>query len=339
MEALATKYRPHVFEDVCGQKSVIAILKRQLETKEFKNCYLFAGASGCGKTTLARIFADEINHHCGSPIEIDGASNNGVDNIRNIIQSASLRAIDAEYKVIIIDEAHMLTQSSWNALLKTLEEPPKYTIFIFCTTDPQKIPQTILNRLMRFNLSRLGTDEITRRLKFICREENFANYEEATDYIAKISNGGMRDAIAMLDKCSGYSKDLRIDNVLTSLGDFSYSTMFNLTNALIDGNDKAIVDIVDNVHASGNDLKLFASRYVDFVLDLDKYCLFNDISKTKIPSSLTKDVQFATGIQDNTKYYNWLVDKLLDVRNALKNDSSAQTTLTIMLLNIARGVK
>ena len=156
MEALAVKYRPRIWDDITEQKSIVKILKRQIETKTFKNAYLFAGASGAGKTTASRIFANEINNHQGSPIEIDAASNNSVDNVRNIVKSAQERAIDCEYKIFIIDEAHALSNAAWQAFLKCIEEPPEYTIFIFCTTDPQKIPATILNRVQRYNFTKIS---------------------------------------------------------------------------------------------------------------------------------------------------------------------------------------
>ena len=153
LESLAVKYRPNSWDEVFGQDVIVEILKKQIETNTIKNAYIFSGASGCGKTTVARIFANEINDHKGLPIEIDGASNNGVDNVKNIINEASQRSLNSEYKIYIIDEAHMLTTPAWNAFLKTIEESPKYTIFIFCTTDPQKIPETIKNRCMRFNFT------------------------------------------------------------------------------------------------------------------------------------------------------------------------------------------
>ena len=141
--------------------------KNSLKNRDFKNALLFCGSSGCGKTTCARIFANEINQGFGEPIEIDAASNNGVENIRMITKAANERALDGEYKIYIIDETHALTSQSWQAFLKCLEEPPKYTIFIFCTTDPQKIPETILNRVMRFNFTRIPIEQIKDRLKYI----------------------------------------------------------------------------------------------------------------------------------------------------------------------------
>ena len=172
-DSLAVKYRPKTFEDVCSQTSIIKILRRQIEKQEFKNALLFAGASGCGKTTCARIFANEINKGVGSPIEIDGASNNGVENVKTIIRAAQERSIDSKYKIYIIDECHALTSQAWQAFLKCIEEPPTYTIFIFCTTDPQKIPETIKNRVQRFTFNRIPTNIIKDRLAYICRQEGF----------------------------------------------------------------------------------------------------------------------------------------------------------------------
>ena len=179
MESLAVKYRPRTFDSVCSQSSIVKILQRQLDTGEISNTLLFCGSSGCGKTTCARIFANEINKGVGNPIEIDAASNNGVDNVKQIIREANERSIDSEYKVYIIDECHSLTNQAWQAFLKCIEEPPKYTIFIFCTTDPQKIPETIKNRVQKFTFNRISVDKIKERLTFICRSEGYTNYEEA----------------------------------------------------------------------------------------------------------------------------------------------------------------
>ena len=162
--SLAVKYRPKTFEEALGQGSTIKILRQQIEKGCFGNCYLFAGSSGCGKTTLARIFANLINQGKGSPIEIDGASNNGVESVRAIVDSAGERSLDSEYKIYIVDECHAISSQGWQAFLKCIEEPPKYTIFMFCTTNPEKVPETIQNRLIRFNISKVRTDLIKQRL-------------------------------------------------------------------------------------------------------------------------------------------------------------------------------
>ena len=343
MPSLAVLHRPQIFEDCIGQESIIRILKRQIELNEFKNCYLFAGPSGCGKTTIARIFSHEINAYkddsgnwCSSePIEIDGASNNGVDNVRNIIQNAKERSLDGKYKIFIIDEAHAITIQAWNAFLKCIEEPPKYTIFIFCTTDPQKIPNTILNRTMRFNFSRVSPNFICNRLIYICEKEGYTNYNESCDFISKIANGGVRDAIALLEKCVGYSNDLSIDNVVNALGTFNYQMFFDLTDAIIEKREDVIIKIIDKCFIEGRDLKTFITQYLEFVLDLNKYCIFHSLSMTKIPSSMIDNVNYTTGIEDKEKF-KVLMKSVLDLLNIIKQDTIPQTTISITLLDLSR---
>lgn len=336
MISLANKYRPLTFEDVCSQESIITILRRQLELKQLKNCYLFCGPSGCGKTTTARIFASELNNHLGTPIEIDGASNNGVENVRQIIDTAANRALDGKYKIYIMDECHALSSQAWQAMLKLIEEPPEYTIFIFCTTDPQKIPATILNRMMRFNFTRIPVDIIQTRLEAICAAEQFTNYVDACDYISRICNGQLRDAISMLDKCASYNTDLTLNNVLNALGDFTYDSLFELVNNLIDGNEANTLKIITQLYNDGNDLKKFIDHFLTFCLDISKYVLFQSIQMTSIPNNMEEKLKYAVAFDSAKQYYTYLVNKILDCKNMIKNDQNAKSTIEVCLLNICR---
>lgn len=337
MESLAVRYRPVRFEDVCSQTSIIEILKQQLSTNQIKNCYLFCGPSGCGKTTIARIFAKEINQYKGTPIEIDGASNNGVDNVKQIIASASERALDGgKYKIYIIDECHMLTTQAWNAFLKCIEEPPSLTIFMFCTTDPQKIPATILNRVMRFNLNRIPSYIINQRLCSISSSEGYSNYQDACEYISRICSGQMRDAIALLEKCGNYSLDLKLDNVMEVLGNYSYDVFFELVNHLIDGNVKEVLEIVNSAYMNGSDLKLFIEQFLTFCLDISKYSLCHDYRVTSLPYTLEDKMKASCNFDNAIGYYNYVVDKLLSLKNMLKNDNSIRSTIEVILMDIAR---
>ena len=275
VKSLAIKYRPKTWDDVTEQSSTKLILQQQLDSGEVKNAYLFCGPAGCGKTTCARIFANDINKGEGNPIELDAASNNGVDDVREIIQQAKTKSLDSEYKIFIIDECHALSNSAWQAMLKIIEEPPAKSIFIFCTTDPQKIPKTILSRVQRYDFQRISQAGIVDRLHAILEQEEYRFkdnvVDEAVEYIAKIADGGMRDAITLMDKCLAYSKDLTLENVVKALGTTDYDTMFKLTDCLIFNRPKDAVQIIENIFNDGKDLKTFVRQYVQFLLDLSKY--------------------------------------------------------------------
>ena len=336
-ESLAVKYRPKEFDEVCSQKAVIQILEKQLSQKEVKNCYLFCGPSGTGKTTLARIYANKLNGGIGQPIEIDAASNSGVENVRQIIKAAQERSLQGKYKVYIIDECHALSNAAWQAFLKCIEEPPRYTIFMFCTTDPQKIPQTILNRVCRFNITKIPTEELKNRLLYVCKQENFTNYEAACDYISKISNGGARDSLANLEKAAAYSTDLSLNNVLTALGNYSYNTFFELLNAFIDADQGTILRVISNYYEAGNDLKLFVDQFLAFTIDVTKYSIFKSFELIKIPENMKAELDNVINIQDATKYFTYVIDRVLDTKNMIKNDSQIKATIEVMFLRIARG--
>lgn len=332
MISLPVKYRPTEFSDVSSQKSVIKILERQIETGQFVNSYLFSGPSGTGKTTVARILANKINKGFGEPIEIDAASNNGVDNVRLIIEQADQRALDSEYKVYIIDECHMLTNQAWNALLKLIEEPPKYTIFMFCTTELQKVPETIQNRCQQYRLSRIADSEIATRLQHICNLEGFDITNEAINQITKMASGSMRQAIAYLDKCKDFSDKITINSVLSVLGNFSYDIYFDMVNAVIDRNNEKIISIVDELYNSGADLKLFVELFLEFVLDLTKYIIFKSFDIIKIPMSYKQRLEYTINVENAGKYFNHLISKLLELKQLVKGDSNIKTTIEVFLI-------
>lgn len=343
-QALTLKYRPTTFEDVVGQNIVSTILKKVVATKTFKNAYLLCGKSGCGKTTLARIFANAINGGTCNPIEINAASTNGVDDIRDIIDSAQQRSLDSEYKVFIIDECHMLgggnkeKNGAWSALLKCIEECPKYTIFIFCTTDTQRIPDTILNRVQRYNIAPISCEEIKQRLMYICKQEGFTNYEESCDLISRSCNNGMRDAITLLDQCADYSTNLTFENVKAVLGVSPYETMFNLTCAILNKDQASVLTILNDCEAAGINLKTFINSYLAFSIDLAKYCLFNSINLTSIPKYLEKRCDGFSHVPNALAFANMLTDQLLDLKSMLRYDTSIKSTVEAYLIRLIRSL-
>ena len=339
MKSLYTKYRPNKWDDVIGQESVVKILKQQIETGNIFNCMIFAGVSGTGKTTLARIFANELNKGLGSPIEVDAASNNGVDNVRLIINSAFERALDCEYKVYIIDEAHMLSTQAWNAFLKCIEEPPHYTIFIFCTTDPHKIPNTIQNRCMRFNFTRVPSRLIEQRLNYISSQENFVgDCAEVNNYISRICDGEVRKAISYMETCARYDSNINIENALIALGNSSYDDYFHLVNGILDGDSKRIISIIDRMYDDGVDLKKFVDLFTEFCFDILKYILCKDIGVTKIPDFYKDSLEFSIKLDGAVKYYNYITDKLLDLKNMIKNSNDEKVVIEIMFNRMSRFI-
>lgn len=314
MEALATKYRPRTFKDVICQDNVKKVLSNQLQTGEIKQAYLFCGSSGTGKTTSARIFANDVNEGKGKPIEIDGASNNGVDNIRSIIDDCRMKSLDSKYKVYIIDEVHMLSIGAFNALLKVLEEPPKGVIFILCTTDPHKIPATILSRLQRFDFKRIPQFEIVNRLEYILKQEGILTYNvEAIEYIAKLADGGMRDAIMKLDTVLGYTTEITLQAVLDCLGITNYEHLLKIVQGIINKQADEPIQIIDSIYRDGKDLKLFVKDLNKFVLDLCKLNITRNKELTMIPTDIMRQcIHIAT----NTSKYD-LVDILDGVNNLL----------------------
>lgn len=329
--SLAVKYRPKTFDEVVEQSATKVILQQQLNSGEIKNAYLFCGGAGTGKTTCARIFANEINHGVGNPIELDAASNNSVDDVREIIQQAKTSALDSEYKVFIMDEVHALSNQAWQAMLKVLEEPPVKSIFIMCTTDPQKIPKTILSRVQRYDFQRISQEAILNRLVYVLLKEFPSKLDGvvgtrvdrgALEYIAKQAQGGMRDALTMLDKCLAYSDELTIDNVTKALGIADYTVMSNLLNQYDNGSVDDMIQTINDVYMSGYDLKQFIKSFTNFVLDLNKYKLGQ---KAYIECPLTDEVKFVFDNFDNNEIS--LLSCLIKLQAEIKWDTNPKARI------------
>jgi len=334
-DSLAIKYRPHTWDDITEQGEVVDILTNQLKSNEIKHGYLFTGPAGCGKTTAARIFANEINGGKGRPIELDAASNNSVDDIRKLIEDAQTQPIDSDYKIFIVDECHMITPQGWNAFLKTLEEPPARAIFIMATTNPEKIPATILSRVQRYNFQKISTQGIINRLVYILQNEypgktgpndiGITVDRDAIEYIAKIAEGGMRDAITLMDKCLSFNTELTVENVTKALGVADYSVMQHLTNVLALSDRAEIINTVQEVYNSGADLKLFIKQYFEFVLNLSIYNISHDMSLTTLPTNIS-DIKY------DYSFLIRLVDYICQLNSALKYDQNPRVLILAKLL-------
>ena len=333
-ESLAVKYRPHSFEDLTEQSAVKDILENQIKTKTFQHGYLFTGPAGTGKTTSARIFASMINDGKGNPIEVDAASNSGVDNIRQIIDDAKRKPLDAEYKIFIVDECHSLSNGAWQALLKTLEEPPKFTIFIFCTTDPQKVPATILSRVQRYNFQKISNEGIVQRLNYILYCEEKIADNEAVEYIAKVSNGGCRDAITLLDKCLSLSENITMKNVLTTIGGEDYDTFFNFLDKLVCRIPSQSLDIIENIYNSGKDLKQFMRDFAKFILEVEKYLVYGNFEHITLPITpeIKRKLFNLTETEDDRNAVFDVMDFVVSLNNQIKWDSDPKTLIELSIL-------
>lgn len=335
-EALAVKYRPKSFDDMTEQMAIKDILTNQIKTKTFQHGYLFTGPAGTGKTTSARIFANMINNGKGNPIEVDAASNSGVDNIRQIIDDAKRKPLDAEYKIFIVDECHSLSNGAWQALLKTLEEPPKFTIFIFCTTNPEKIPATILSRVQRYQFQKISTHGIVERLNHILdteiKDNDIVYTVDAVDYIAKVSTGGMRDAITLLDKCLSLSRTLNLENVLKTIGAEDYDIFFNFIFGLVKREEHTTVDIIEKVYNDGKDVKQFIKDFSKFVLDVEKYIIYSTFDYINIPQT-EDNVKDLEELIEHRKDVFQVMDFIVNLNSQLKweNDVKTLTELSMLL--------
>ena len=289
--ALYRKYRPTNFNEVVGQDKVITVIKNEIINNRISHAYLFSGPRGTGKTTTAKIIAKLVN--CTNPVngeccnkcdnclnfknssdivEIDAASNNGVDEIRELRDKVNLVPTNSKYKIYIIDEVHMLTTQAFNALLKTLEEPPAHVIFILATTEPHKIPLTVASRCQKFQFSKISNDEIVHRLSDIIKEENIKLDNEILLEIARLSDGGLRDAINMLDQLLAYkSENITLMDVYNINSCVSYIDIYNFINNMMINNAIEIVNFIEKIDSEGKNISKFIEELIVFLKDILLY--------------------------------------------------------------------
>ncbi|MBE7047201.1 MAG: DNA polymerase III subunit gamma/tau [Ruminococcaceae bacterium] len=280
-KALYRKWRPLIFDDVCGQEHITKTLKNEIIGNKTAHAYLFTGTRGTGKTSSAKIFARAINCTAstdGNPcnqcevckgildetildvVEMDAASNTGVDNIRQIIEQVQYVSTVAKYKVYIIDEVHMLSTGAFNALLKTLEEPPQGVVFILATTEVHKVPATILSRCQRFDFKTIGEEEISGRIKYILKEENISADDDAINYVSYLGNGSMRDALSILDQCLAFKdNNLTYEDVVSIVGAIDDKFIYNICSLIAQENVKEVIETFDSLIKEGKNTDNFTS--------------------------------------------------------------------------------
>lgn len=337
--ALYRKYRPQTFNDMVGQESVTKILKNQIKSGKISHAYIFSGTRGTGKTSAAKIFARAIN--CLNPkngepcnecevckniiggnttdvVEMDAASNNSVENIRQIRQEVIYATIDVKYRVYIIDEAHMLTTSAFNALLKTLEEPPENVIFILATTEKHKIPVTILSRCLRFDFDRLSEENISNRLKYICDKEDI-KYENGTcEYIAKLADGALRDGISILDRCiSEIDETLKLDDIKKIVGAIDDDILNKIVCSIYELNVIEILNSIDEIIKKGKNLRQLVLNLNEKFLDI--------LIKEKNEEKRIRTIS--------------IIDRLSKLDNELKNSSRPEILLKSVIVEICNPEK
>jgi DNA polymerase-3 subunit gamma/tau len=360
-EVLARKYRPQTFTEVVGQSHITDTLARAIEQDRVGHAYLFVGSRGTGKTTMARIFAKALNcekgptatpcNECASckeitagrsldMLEIDGASNNKVEHIRELREDAKFGTNKARFKIFLIDEVHMLTIQAFNALLKTLEEPPAHVKFLFATTEPQKMPDTILSRCQRFDLRRIRSVEIRDRLRFVCEQEGVEADDEALLAVARGAKGGMRDALSALDQLLAFrGKKLTEEDVLSVFGLVSQRHLEELAASILDHDVPAILSAIASFDETGKDLDRVLT---DLVMHLRNVLVESYSPESGLLADLP-DTE-AVVVREQAKRVDpsrvsELVEQLMTATERMRNSLSKRTLLETSLIAASRTVR
>lgn len=348
--ALYRKYRPHDFNDMVDQNEVIEVIRREIVNNKISHAYLFAGPRGTGKTSTAKIMARMVNcenlSEDGTPcgvcdscvnfdassdiVEIDAASNNGVDEIRELRDKVNLVPTSCRYKVYIIDEVHMLTTQAFNALLKTLEEPPSHVIFILATTEFYKIPVTVVSRCQKFQFTRVSDKAIVSRLRNIAELEKIMVDDESLYEIARLSDGGMRDAINMLDQLSSFSDNqIKLDDVYKLSGTFSYNDLYNLICYIFDKDYDNIISFSENVNVSGKNISKFLEEFLSYIRDIVYYK-----STGKFKGLENENIVKISELYSVSKFYELMIN-INDLLTNIKSSSVPYILLGVSLIKIA----
>ena len=348
-QALYRKYRPKTFGDVVGQKTIIKTLENSIINDRITHAYLFTGPRGTGKTSVAKIFARVIN--CESPnnltpcnncvnctqnqntdiIEMDAASNNGVDEIREIKDKVNLVPSFGKYKIYIVDEVHMLSNQAFNALLKTLEEPPSHVIFILATTEPHKIPETILSRCQRYDFKKISNKDIENRIKEICEREKIKIEDDAISLIAKLSDGGLRDSISLLDQLIAYTEDkITVNDVNDVYGVISKDEIFELLQKIFNKELTQSFEIVNELDENGKNLTKIIEQLIEYIKNTLIYLNDSDFFKDK--ENYSKLVEITT----ESKLYE-TIEILLDTLKSSKNTNNIKLLLELAIIKITKN--